>query len=204
MSAPIPRLLGALSLLAAAAAAACRDDRATRQASERAADGGATAATPAAPAATSSAGQSGVRLKLTTTSDHGTFVTDASGRALYVLEQDGAGTSSCYEMCTAIWPPLLAGSGRPTWADSSGRVAPLGTTARRGGAVQVTYAGQPLYYYMGDAGPGQTRGHHVEDSWGEWYLASPNREGGRDRGADDLGTDDRGRERGRERGRQRH
>ena len=104
----------------------------------------------------------------------GTYLVDGNGRALYLLEEDGrGGRSTCYEMCAAIWPPFLAGQAAPTPADSSVRSSLLGSAPRQGGGAQVTYNGYPLYYYLGDARPGQTRGHHVEDSWGEWYLVSP-------------------------------
>ena len=38
------------------------------------------------------------------------------------------------------------------------------------GAQQVGYAGRALYFYLGDSGPDETLGEHVEDSWGEWTL----------------------------------
>ncbi|MCC7003074.1 MAG: hypothetical protein IT357_13030 [Gemmatimonadaceae bacterium] len=44
---------------------------------------------------------------------------------------------------------------------------------RSDGATQVTYGGQPLYNYLGDAAPGQTRGLRDGDSWSEWYLVTP-------------------------------
>lgn len=99
-------------------------------------------------------------------------------------------------MCAVVWPPYLASGGAPV-ADSGVQAALLGTVARPGGGTQVSYAGRALYYYIGDARPGDTRGQHVEDSWGEWYLVrsdgaearTPDRErsGRRGRG----GRDDR-------------
>ena len=128
----------------------------------------ATATVPTQPGA-------GTPVSVVTSAAHGPYLTTADGRALYLLEEDPRGTSTCYEMCAAIWPPLLAGQGPPVASDSAVRGNLLGTIERRGGASQVSYNGQPLYLYLGDAGPGQgqTRGNHVEDSWGEWYLVSP-------------------------------
>jgi predicted lipoprotein with Yx(FWY)xxD motif len=117
-----------------------------------------------------------VRIGVARTAQLGPYLADGNGRALYLLEEDRRGQSTCYEMCAAIWPPLLGGPGRPISADPSVRSDLLGTMARQGGGSQVTYNGHPLYYYLGDARPAQTRGHHVEDSWGEWYLVSPSGE----------------------------
>ncbi|MFN2563582.1 MAG: hypothetical protein ABR499_01055 [Gemmatimonadaceae bacterium] len=114
-----------------------------------------------------------MRVSVGRTDQYGAFLTDGNGRSLYLLEEDRAGQSTCYEMCAVIWPPLLAGQSPATAADSTVRASLLGRVPRRGGGAQVTYNGHPLYYYLGDAGPGQTRGQHVEDSWGEWYLVSP-------------------------------
>lgn len=127
---------------------------------------------PAAPAATGTT--SGTRVGITR-STHGAYLATAEGRALYLLEEDPRESSTCYEMCAAIWPPFLAGQGAPVAMDSTVRTNLLGTIHRRGGGSQVSYNGHPLYVYLGDAGAGKgtTRGQHVEDSWGEWYLVSP-------------------------------
>lgn len=58
----------------------------------------------------------------------------------------------------------------PTAIDSTVKGPLLGTIQRRDGSVQVAYNGRALYYYVGDSDPAETRGQHVEDSWGEWYL----------------------------------
>jgi predicted lipoprotein with Yx(FWY)xxD motif len=49
----------------------------------------------------------------------------------------------------------------------------LGTTTRRGGARQVTYAGHPLYYYVGDRKPGQILCQNVVEFGGTWLVVSP-------------------------------
>ena len=154
----------------------------------------APASAPALPAAGPAASGVGIRVSVAKSATHGAYLTTADGRALYLLEEDPRGTSTCYDMCAAIWPPLLAGQGRPVAADSAVRGNLLGTIERRGGGSQVSYDGQPLYAYLGDAGAGQgqTRGHHVEDSWGEWYLVSPTgrhvESEGRRRGDDRRGS----------------
>jgi predicted lipoprotein with Yx(FWY)xxD motif len=43
----------------------------------------------------------------------------------------------------------------------------LGTVTRAGGVRQVTYGGKPLYWFVGDTGPGQVHGD-ITDTWGKW------------------------------------
>jgi len=49
----------------------------------------------------------------------------------------------------------------------------LGTTRRRGGRRQVTYAGRPLYYYAHE-GPGRVLCHNVHLNGGLWWVVGPN------------------------------
>jgi predicted lipoprotein with Yx(FWY)xxD motif len=97
----------------------------------------------------------------------GVTLTDPSARTLYAFTKDKDGTSSCYDDCSATWPALTveeaaAGSGvEGSWLDS---------TERRDGTTQVTYKGMPLYYYAGDAGPGQTNGHGIGGVWFMWHT----------------------------------
>jgi predicted lipoprotein with Yx(FWY)xxD motif len=102
-------------------------------------------------------------------------LTDAHGRALYVLEADDAGSSRCADMCAVIWPPLAAvGGAVPRTDDARIQAELLGVRPRAGGGPpQATYRGQPLYYYLGDRDSTTALGHHVEDSWGEWRLVAP-------------------------------
>ena len=103
----------------------------------------------------------------------GLYLADASGRALYMVESDVEGTSTCYGRCPVIWPPVLV-TAAPVAVDSLVDAERIGTVRRRDDMHQATYNRHPLYYYLGDSASGTTRGHHVEDSWGEWYLIEPN------------------------------
>jgi predicted lipoprotein with Yx(FWY)xxD motif len=97
----------------------------------------------------------------------GPVLTDAAGRTLYRFTRDTAGESTCYNACAAAWPPLLVDAAPAAPADLPGA---LGTTARTDGATQVTYNGQPLYYYSGDANPGDANGQGVG---GVWFVVAP-------------------------------
>jgi hypothetical protein len=61
--------------------------------------------------------------------------------------------------------PLAAGSG------TGDR---LGAVRRADGRLQVTYAGHPLYYYVGDRRPGQVLCQAVVEFGGTWYVVAPN------------------------------
>ena len=90
-------------------------------------------------------------------------------------------------MCAVIWPPYMAGAG-VTAVPDSGVPAAVTMITRPDGRQQVGYGGRALYFYLGDARPGDTLGEHVEDSWGEWELvrlAAREEERGGGRGRDD-------------------
>lgn len=95
---------------------------------------------------------------------------DAAGRSLYLFTRDARGRSRCTGACAAAWRPLLT-RGRPRGA---GGVRPglLGRTPGADGRRQVTYAGHPLYRYVGDRRPGERFGQDVADAGGAWYLVS--------------------------------
>ena len=103
----------------------------------------------------------------------GSYLTDASGRALYLLEGEPEGESTCYDACAEEWPPLLAAQGMPAAGAVAVQPGLIATLQRRDGSSQVTYGGHALYYYHDDQGPGQTTGQDVTDQWGEWYLVRP-------------------------------
>jgi predicted lipoprotein with Yx(FWY)xxD motif len=107
----------------------------------------------------------------THSSRYGRILTDGGGRTLYLFTRDTSGRSRCYGQCARAWPPLLA-TGKPR-AGSGARARLVGTTRRRDGAVQVTYRGHPLYYYIGDRRPGQVLCQNVVEYGGTWLVADP-------------------------------
>jgi predicted lipoprotein with Yx(FWY)xxD motif len=98
----------------------------------------------------------------------GSFLTDESGKALYVYAPDTSTKSACVGQCLSVWPPLTTG-GTPS-ASGGATADKLGTIARTGGVKQVTYAGHPLYYFAGDTESGQTNGQGIA---GKWSLLTP-------------------------------
>ena len=77
----------------------------------------------------------------------GKVLVAANGRTLYLFTADKGKKSTCYGQCAGYWPPLFAGKPR---VGAGLKAAMLGTTKRRDGKLQVTYAGHPLYFFVQD------------------------------------------------------
>lgn len=105
----------------------------------------------------------------------GTYLTDASGRTLYLFARDSTNKSNCSGGCATFWPPLtVKGSAKASGGVQAGM---LGTITRSDGSKQVTYAGHPLYYYKQDTKAGQTSGQGLNLQGGKWWLVGPNGKG---------------------------
>ena len=141
--------------------------------SSSAAPAGSSPAAPAAGAssAAASGGGSGSTVITTATSSGDTFLTDGSGRAVYLWAKDTGTTSTCTGACAGAWPPVMA-TGTVT-ATGSAMSSELGTTTRSDGTKQVTYDGHPLYYYAGDSGPGTASGQGSDNFGAKWWLVAP-------------------------------
>jgi predicted lipoprotein with Yx(FWY)xxD motif len=96
----------------------------------------------------------------------GKVLAGKSGKTLYLFMADKHGKSACYGKCATFWPPLLAG--KPT-AGTGVKAALLGTTTRKDGKKQVTYAGHPLYFFKLDKTAGQTAGEGQDFFGGKWW-----------------------------------
>ena len=104
-------------------------------------------------------------------SDYGKMLWGPGRQAIYVFENDRADESNCYGRCAKAWPPVRT-KGRPRAGDGVDEKL-LGTTRRRSGNRQVTYAGQPLYYYAHE-GRGDVFCHDVDLNGGYWWVVGPN------------------------------
>lgn len=137
-----------------------------------ASSGSRTSAAAAAPTMSSAAqaAASGPVLR-TAKGPHGTYLTDRSGRALYLWVADHGDRSTCAGQCARAWPPLTV-TGTPQAGHGASGSA-LGTTTRAGGAKQVTYDGHPLYYYVGDTTAGSVNGQGSDGFGAKWWLVAP-------------------------------
>jgi predicted lipoprotein with Yx(FWY)xxD motif len=118
----------------------------------------------------SSQAATGPTVKVSTTK-LGRILTDGQGRTLYLFEKDKGTASTCYGACASLWPPLLSG-GKPVAAKGAA-AAKLGTTRRKDGRREVTYAGHPLYLYAGDHKPGDVTGQGLNQFGAKWYVLAP-------------------------------
>ena len=102
----------------------------------------------------------------------GQILFNGKGFVLYAFTKDPRGRSACYGACATAWPPYLVRSAPGAGAGVKRKL--LGTTRRKDGKLQVTYAGRPLYYYVGDRSPNEIRCQNVDEFGGLWLVARPN------------------------------
>lgn len=88
------------------------------------------------------------------------LLADAAGRTLYTFDKDTTGKSNCSGGCLAAWPVFAAKPGAKAQGD-------FGLIDAAGGQQQWTIKGKPLYYFAGDAQPGERNG---DGSGGTWHV----------------------------------
>jgi predicted lipoprotein with Yx(FWY)xxD motif len=126
----------------------------------------------AAAAFASAAAMSERRPAVTThTSAYGKVLFDGRDYVLYAFTRDH-GRSACYGACARAWPPYFAPKGQLSVGAGLKRSL-LGTVKRRNGRRQITYAGRPLYYYVGDTRPRQILCQDVVEYGGRWLVVRP-------------------------------
>jgi predicted lipoprotein with Yx(FWY)xxD motif len=116
--------------------------------------------------------QSSARPTLTAhSSRYGKVLFDGRGFVLYAFTRDHR-RSACYGACAKAWPPYFAPKGKLGVGPGVKRSL-LGTVARTNGRRQVTYAGRPLYYYVGDTASRAIRCQNVVEYGGTWLIIRP-------------------------------
>jgi predicted lipoprotein with Yx(FWY)xxD motif len=123
-------------------------------------DGGSGTAATAAPATTAAQETSGTTVAVAN-SKLGDILVDGEGRTLYAFTKDQGDQSACSGECATNWPALTGTATAGTGAQAS----LLSTATQAGGTDQVTYDGKLLYYFAGDAKPGDTNGQGVGTVW---------------------------------------
>jgi predicted lipoprotein with Yx(FWY)xxD motif len=98
------------------------------------------------------------------------LVDETTSKTLYTWAKDTDENSQCYDQCATFWPPLIttakivAGDGVTT--------GKFGTSARKDGALQVTFNGHPLYFFQRDAAPGDTNGQGNTGFGAVWLVVN--------------------------------
>jgi predicted lipoprotein with Yx(FWY)xxD motif len=113
-------------------------------------------------------------LTVATTPKVGAILVDAKGFTVYDFHKDKGTVSSCYGACEGVWPPVTT-EGAPQVGEGAS-ASKLGTTKRKDGTMQVTYAGHPLYTYTADQKPGEANGNDFSSYGAQWYALKGNGE----------------------------
>jgi predicted lipoprotein with Yx(FWY)xxD motif len=159
-----------LSIAAGASLAlsSCGSSTKTAAVAPAAAEAPVSSEAPATSSATKPAAGATVALKAASSS-LGQILVDAQGRTLYAFTNDINAQSTCTGTCAEAWPPQIV--------DESWTVAPgldsgiFSTSARTDGTLQLMAGKFPLYYFSGDAKPGDVNG---QGSGGVWFAVAPN------------------------------
>jgi predicted lipoprotein with Yx(FWY)xxD motif len=157
-----------LVIVLATAASACGGDEES--------GGAATSTSTSTTSAYDSSPAETSRAKQTTTvkvmqTRYGRMLVDGKGRALYLFTKEGGPKARCYGGCAQAWPVFYARGQVRAGRGAKGSL--IGTTRRRDGRRQVTYAGHPLYYYVTDRKPGEVTCQNVVEFGGTWLVVAP-------------------------------
>jgi predicted lipoprotein with Yx(FWY)xxD motif len=115
----------------------------------------------------SSSGGTGT-VKVAKLSGYGSALVTASGKSVYLLSSDPAGSSKCAGSCAKTWIPVTV-SGSPS-AGSGVDSSKLSSFKRKDGTTQVLYDKHALYTFTS---PGATSGEGQASFGGVWYLVAP-------------------------------
>ncbi len=97
----------------------------------------------------------------------GAYLVGAKGMTLYTFPADPLNKSVCNGKCAEAWPPLTVDTADAAKADEA-IPGVLATITRDDGKLQVTYNGQPLYYWFKDEKAGDMTGDRVGHIW--WIV----------------------------------
>ncbi len=100
----------------------------------------------------------------------GKVLVNSRGFTLYEFAKDTRNKDNCFghANCITVWP-VVKTSGKPI-AGKGVRRSLLGAITLPNGRQQVTYAGHPLYTYIGDGKPGNVFGAGILQAGGRWYA----------------------------------
>ena len=126
-------------------------------------------------ASASASAAAGGAVKLTlATGALGKFITDGTGKTLYMFTPDeDQSAPTCNDQCADNWPALTASSASDVTVGDGLDQSKVKLEARADGTQQVVYGEYPLYYFAKDTAAGQTNGQGVGS---KWYVVGGNGE----------------------------
>jgi predicted lipoprotein with Yx(FWY)xxD motif len=94
--------------------------------------------------------------------------TGQTGYTVYAFTKDAKNRDACQTIkyCLQSWPPILT-KGRPI-AGAGVKQSLLGSIKLKSGRFQVTYAGHPIYTYIGDSSKHETAFVNYYQFGGYW------------------------------------
>lgn len=137
-----------------------------------------SASTPAATATTSATKPTKAAARKLTISGAtvhglGVILVNAEGHTLYTFAPDKKSKVTCVSSCALVWPPVTLSAGEAPAAAKQIKASVLSSDADPSGGKVVTYAGWPLYTYVGDSAPGTASGQAKNLNGGLWYVITP-------------------------------
>jgi predicted lipoprotein with Yx(FWY)xxD motif len=125
----------------------------------------------AVPIASASAAGAPAKVSLRKTS-LGMILVNGRGRTLYAFTRDAKNKDRCVTTagCPSTWP-MVTSHGKPT-AGPGVKSSKLSTIKLSNGSHQVTYAGHPLYTYVGDSSAGETDYVGASQFGGTWLAVN--------------------------------
>jgi predicted lipoprotein with Yx(FWY)xxD motif len=101
------------------------------------------------------------------------IVVNAQGRTLYALSPETTKHLLCKTSeCFKFWPPLTVPSTKTKLKAGAGVQGHLGILHRKGGVLQVTLRGMPLYRFAKDHAKGEANGEAIESFEGTWHAVT--------------------------------
>jgi predicted lipoprotein with Yx(FWY)xxD motif len=154
--------------------AACGSSSTKSSASSAASATSTTSSATSATTATSSAPTAGtVQLSTRSLPGLGVVLVNGQGRTLYAFAPDKHQKVTCVDGCATAWPPLKVAAAQKASASGQAKAALVSSDPDPAGGRVVTYAGWPLYLFVGDPSAGTAHGQALNSSGGLWWVITP-------------------------------
>jgi predicted lipoprotein with Yx(FWY)xxD motif len=163
--------LAALLVPAALLLAACGSSSGSSSSASSAAP--ATSATSTTTATSSAPAAGAAQLSTRSVPGLGVVLVNGQGRTLYAFAPDKHQKVSCVDGCATAWPPLKIAAGQKPSTSGQVKAALVSSDPDPAGGRIVTYAGWPLYLFVGDPTAGTAHGQALNSSGGLWWVVTP-------------------------------